>query len=259
VPSLAAAGDGPVAAGRPADHTVDFDSIQVVDVSRHFGRRRALSHVTLNFHAGQITGLFGPNGAGKSTLLGILSTLSSPSTGDVRYGEGTARELGDALRARIGVLGHDLFLYSDLTARENLEFFARLYGVPDVAARVASALEHARLEARAADRAGGFSRGLRQRLALERALLHHPRLILLDEPFTGLDDESASLLVGRLRALKASGAIIVMATHDFESADGLIDRAVCLTNGRASELDVAGKTRGSLRDRYRTATKETGA
>src|SRR5205085_8739258 len=127
---------------------------------------------------------FGPNGAGKSTLLGILSTLSKPSAGHVHYGGRSATDLGDRLRARIGVLGHDLFLYGDLTAQENLEFFARLYAVPQATARVRESLAHARLEHRAADRVGGFSRGLRQRLALERALIHQPRLILLDEPFT---------------------------------------------------------------------------
>src|SRR5262245_54535659 len=99
----------------------DFDVVAAIDVSRHFGRRRALSHVSLVCRAGEIVGLFGPNGAGKSTLLGILSTLARPSAGEVRFGMRTAREIGDSLRARIGLLGHDLFLYNDLSARENLE------------------------------------------------------------------------------------------------------------------------------------------
>ena len=235
---------------------IDFDVVHAHDISRHFGRRRALSHVTATFHAGEIVGLFGPNGAGKSTLLGILSTLSRPHTGQVRYGSRTAQEIGDSLRARIGVLGHDLFLYGDLSARENLEFFARLYGLSQATLRVTEALAHARLETRGPDRVNGFSRGLRQRLALERALLHEPRLILLDEPFTGLDDESASLLIARLGSLKEAGAIVIMATHDFESAEGLVDRAVCLTNGRASDLELGDGTHRSLRERYRTATRE---
>jgi heme exporter protein A len=241
--------------------SADFQVVDVLDLSRHFGRRRALSHVTSSFRAGEIVGLLGPNGAGKSTLLAILSTLAQPNGGEVRYGRGTARELGDALRSRIGVLGHDLFLYGDLTARENLEFFARLYGIRDVAARVAESLAHARLESRGEDRVSGFSRGLRQRLALERALLHRPRLILLDEPFTGLDDDSAGLLVRRLRGLRERGAIVVMATHDFETAEGLLDRALCLTNGRAVEMDLSGPSPGggSLRARYRAATQEARA
>jgi heme exporter protein A len=235
---------------RPAP---DFDAVHARDVSRHYGRRRALSRVTATFRSGEIVGLFGPNGAGKSTLLALLSSLMRPSSGEVRYGDRTAADSGDALRARIGVLGHDLFLYGDLTARENLEFFARLYRLPDVARSVGEALVHARLEERAGDRVAGFSRGLRQRLALERALLHAPRLVLLDEPFTGLDDDSTSLLVARLTALRRAGAIVVMATHDFESADGLIDRALCLTDGRAAELDVAATPGRPLRERYREA------
>jgi len=232
----------------------DFDAVEVRDVSRHYGRRRALAHVTATFRAGEIVGLFGPNGAGKSTLLGLLSTMARPSAGEIRYGGQLARELGDALRGRIGVLGHDLFLYNDLTAHENLMFFAQLYGVPHPAQRIAAALSAARLEARAADRVAGFSRGLRQRLALERALLHDPRLVLLDEPFTGLDDASATVLGGRLRSLRDQGAIVLMATHDFESADGLVDRALCLTNGRATTLASGGS--GGLRDRYRAAMRE---
>jgi heme exporter protein A len=228
----------------------DFDRVEVADVSRHFGRRRALAHVTCTFRAGEIVGLFGPNGAGKSTLLGILSTLIRPTGGEVRYGDRRARELGEALRGRIGVLGHDLFLYGDLTARENLRFFGQLHGVPSIEARVTEALAAARLADRADDRVSSFSRGLRQRLALERALVHDPRLVLLDEPFTGLDDESSALLVARLRALGSRGAAVVMATHDFESADGVIDRAICLSLGRALPMPASG---GSLRDRYRAA------
>jgi ABC-type multidrug transport system ATPase subunit len=233
---------------------VDFDVVHGHDLSRHFGRRRALSHVTLSVRAGQIVGLIGPNGAGKSTLLAILSTLAQPSAGEVRYGDRTARELGDALRARIGMLGHDLFLYGDLTARENLEFFARLYGLRDPAGRADEGLAHGRLGPRADDRVSGFSRGLRQRLALERALLHQPRLLLLDEPFTGLDDESAGLLVERLRGLRDAGGIVVMATHDFETADGLLDRAICLTHGRATEIELGPSGGVGLRARYRAAT-----
>lgn len=230
--------------------------VETVDVSRHFGRRRALSRVSLTFRAGELTGIFGPNGAGKSTLLAVLATLLRPSTGEVRYGGRPGAAWGDALRGRIGVLGHDLFLYGDLTARENLAFFGRLYGLDrdgGLRARVDAALEAARLSERAADRVGEFSRGLRQRLALERALLHEPALVLLDEPFTGLDDESATLLAARLKSLRAAGRIVVMATHDFESADGLVDRGLAIRNGRACELPAAGGE--SLRQRYQAALR----
>ena len=234
------------------DALPDFDTVELREASRHYGRRRALARTSLTFRRGEIAGLFGPNGAGKSTLLGLVSTLMAPSSGAVYYGDRNATELGDDLRGRIGVLGHDLFLYGDLTARENLVFFGRLYEVAGLDARVDQALASARLEDRAHDRVASFSRGLRQRLALERALLHDPRLALLDEPFTGLDDESSELLSQRLRRLRESGAIVVMATHDFESADGLVDRSICLRAGRVRELEGAGP----VRERYRAAMAE---
>ncbi len=227
----------------------DFSRVRLQGISRHYGRRRALANITLECKAGVVTGLFGPNGAGKSTLIGVLSTLVRPSSGTVVYGERTAEQWGDALRSRIGVLGHDLFLYGDLTAFENLHFFGRLYDLPHPDDVVARALDKARLTDRAHDRVGAFSRGLRQRLALERALMHGPRLVLLDEPFTGLDDASAALLIERLRQLATSGAIVVMATHDFDLADAVVDAAVCLSNGRV--VPMAGS--GSLRQRYRDA------
>jgi ABC-type multidrug transport system ATPase subunit len=226
----------------------DFDEVDIRDVSRYYGRRRALSHVSLVCRRHEVLGLLGPNGAGKSTLLSILATLITPSAGEVRYGVHHARQAGAALRARLGLLAHDLHLYPELTARENLDFFARLYGLPDVPGRVRRALEQAGLEDRGDDLVTSFSRGMRQRLALERALLHEPRLLLLDEPFTGLDDTSAAALVARLRQLRADGRIIVVATHDLDVAEGLLDRAAVLRDGRLLAIDEA---QGPLRERYR--------
>jgi heme exporter protein A len=228
----------------------DFDRLVVDDVSRSFGRRRALSRVSLTCRAGTILGLLGPNGAGKSTLLAILSTLLAPTSGHVRYGELEARAAGPRLRARLGLLGHDLYLYPELTARENLQFFARLYGLPGPGDLVARALHHAGLSERADDVVSGFSRGMRQRLALERALLHGPRLLLLDEPFTGLDDASGQALVARLRGLRDDGAMIIAATHDLDLADGLVDDVAVLRDGRLLEVPPGASP---LRDRYRGA------
>jgi heme ABC exporter ATP-binding subunit CcmA len=228
----------------------DFDRVEVRDVSRHFGRRRALSHITFDARAGRIVGLLGPNGAGKSTMLAVLATLLRPTSGDVRYGSLAAGAHGAGLRSRIGVLGHDLFLYPELTARENLVFFAELYGRGDAAATAQAALETAGLADRADEPVASFSRGMRQRVALERALIHRPRLALLDEPFTGLDDASAAALLERLRGLRAAGAIVVLATHDLDLAEGLFDEAVLLRNGRT--VGVLSQPEG-LRATYRSA------
>ena len=233
----------------PVPETADFEQVTVSDVSRFYGRRRALAHVSLTCAAGQIIGLLGPNGAGKSTLLGLLSTLTEPSAGEVRYGDRTGREAGAALRAQVGLLSHDLQLYPELSARENLEFFAGLYGLDRPAERVVDALASAGLTDRADDVVEGFSRGMRQRLALERVLLHSPRLVLFDEPFTGLDEAACAALVTRVRALRVARRIIVLATHDLDVVDGLLDRAVFLHRGRIRELGRGG----SLRERYRAA------
>ena len=228
---------------------MDFTSLSFADVSRSYGRRWALSRVSLRCEAGEIVGILGPNGAGKSTLLAIAAGLLSPSTGRVRYGDLDARP-GAPLRQCIGLVGHDLYLYPELTAAENLTFYARLHGIDDVGARVDRALERAQLTARRDDQVLGFSRGMRQRLTLERALLHGPRLVLLDEPFTGLDDASALSLVARLEDLRARGCIVLIATHDLEIVDGLLTRAVMLREGKLAALPPLG---GSLRERYRQA------
>jgi heme ABC exporter ATP-binding subunit CcmA len=229
---------------------VDFRTLTLTDVTRTFGRRRALFRVSLQVRAGEIVAVVGPNGAGKSTLLGIAATLLAPTSGDVRYDDHRASSAGAALRARIGLLGQDLYLYPELSSEENLRFFANLHGLDRVGARVAAALEHAGLSERRNDPVAGFSRGMRQRLALERALLHDPRLVLLDEPFTGLDDAASEALRERLSALRQAGCLVLVITHDLDSVDGLADRALMLHKGRIVELDDRG---GSLRDRYRTA------
>jgi heme exporter protein A len=227
--------------------TVDFDQVSLVDVSRHFGRRRAVTRVSLCVRRGDLIGLLGPNGAGKSTLIGMLATLVAPTSGTILYGDRDARVLGPGLRSRIGLLAHDLYLYPELSAFQNLAFFAKLYGIDSREAF--QALESAGLSDRGDDDVAGFSRGMRQRLALERALLHRPRLVLLDEPFTGLDDRAVDIVSDRLAAAAALGAIIVLATHDLDVADGLVTRVAIVRDGRLI-CDEPGGT--DLRRRYRS-------
>ena len=229
---------------------MDFDTLTFSDVTRNFGRRRALSRVSLTCRAGEIVGLLGANGSGKSTLLSVAAGVLNPTAGTILYGAETLRSGAAPLRARIGLLAHDLFLYPELSAAENLRFFARLYRVQDVEAAVERGLTRAHLADRRNDLVSGFSRGMRQRLAIERALIHAPRLVLLDEPFTGLDDVSVRALQARLRDLRSSGSIVLLTTHDLELIDGVVDRAVMLESGRLTALEGGG----GLRDRYRRAS-----
>jgi heme exporter protein A len=228
--------------------SVDFDRVELTDISRHYGRRRAVSRVKLAAQQGDILGLLGPNGAGKSTLLGMIATLVAPTSGTIRYGDRQSSDGGPDLRRRIGLLAHELHLYPELSARQNLQFFARLYGL-DAGAVVPAALESAGLTERADDDVSAFSRGMRQRLALERALLHHPRLLLLDEPFTGLDDRAVGVVSERLRAVAAGGAIVIVATHDLDLADGLVSRMAIISEGKLIADEPAGS---GLRARYRS-------
>jgi heme exporter protein A len=211
---------------------VDFTSLRFVDVTRTFGRRRALNRVSLAAEAGTITALLGHNGAGKSTLLSIAATLLQPTSGKVHYGDHNGDVSTAGLRGRIGMLGHDLYLYPELSAAENLRFFARIYDLPDVERRVTRGLEQANLVDRAGDVVSGYSRGMRQRLALERALIHDPRLLLLDEPFTGLDNASREALRQRLRVARAAGTIVILTTHDIAAIENLTDASVTLVDGK---------------------------
>jgi ABC-type multidrug transport system ATPase subunit len=207
---------------------IQFDEVRLVDVSRHFGRRRAVSQISLTVRAGEILGLLGPNGAGKSTLIGMLATLVAPTSGSVTYGGATSRVLGASLRRTIGLLAHELHLYPELSARQNLAFFARLHGL-EPRDTVDRALGQAGLADRADDDVSGFSRGM-------------------DEPFTGLDDAATQVVTARLRRLAAAGAIVVMATHDLDLADGLVSRVAVVRGGRLVKDEPAGD---GLRARYR--------
>ena len=209
----------------------DPDRLTFDAVTVDYGRSRVLSRVSFACRAGSLTGIFGPNGAGKTTLLRLASGRARPSRGRVVYGEGAGAPSA-ATRGHIGWLGHDPGLYPELTAAENLRFFAALHGVADPEARVAEALDRARLRDRAADPVGSFSRGMRQRIGLERALIAGPRIVLLDEPFTGLDEVSSQLLLARLAELRDGGAIVLLSTHDPGRIEALLDAAVVLRGGR---------------------------
>jgi heme exporter protein A len=204
--------------------------IEAIRLGRGFGSVRALGELDLVVHAGESLAIFGPNGAGKTTLLKLLATVLTPTEGSLRlFGE---RELRPEIRRRIGMLSHGSFLYGDLTAAENLHFYAALFGVGNPAQRVEEMLAEVRLTAWRDRPVRTFSRGMEQRLALARAFLHAPDLLLLDEPFSGLDPQAVLHLQEILTRAHRQGKTIVLTTHDIENGLEVCDRAVILCGGR---------------------------
>lgn len=213
-------------------------SLRAADLVRSFGSRRAVNGVSLTLARGDCLALFGPNGAGKTTLLRMLGGLLRPTSGTAAI-EGIALPGGADVRARVGLVSHQTMLYDALTARENVEFAARMYGVSDV--RGAAELVLARLGADSfADvRVQSLSRGMQQRVSVARSIVHEPSILLADEPFTGLDAAGASALTGMLADLRDSGATIIIVTHNLDEALALCTAAAIMRDGRFVRLDHA--------------------
>jgi heme exporter protein A len=223
-------------------------------LEKRFGPVRALRALDLDVHAGSTLAVIGPNGAGKSTLLRLLSGLTRPSGGVLRVG----RSEGDrrSRRGQVGLIAHASFLYPTLTARENLILAARLYEVARPAERADALLEEQELTAVANRRAGGFSRGMAQRLSIARGLVHDPEIVLLDEPFSGLDPRAASRLAGRLGALRTASRTVVLVTHDLARAAALSDEVLLLVRGESVALPPrAGRDAAALEQHYREAVE----
>ena len=201
---------------------------------RTFAGTPVLAGIDLVVRPGDALGLLGPNGAGKTTLLRIVALLLRPSGGRLSIFGHDARDAPPSLRRRIGYVGHESLCYPDLTGEENLAFYARLFDVPDAPARIAELLAWAGLEAAARRPVRVYSRGMGQRLALARALLHRPDLLLLDEPFSGLDPAAVAALQGRLVELRAAGHAIVLTTHDLERAAPVATRLAIVHRGRVA-------------------------
>ncbi len=199
---------------------------------KSFGPRVALAGVDLVVQPGEFVTLVGPNGAGKTTFLRVLATLTRPTSGTVRIAGLDPTRDGEAVRRRIGFLSHRTLLYGDLTAEQNLRFYARMYGVEEATARIDSLLERVGLAARRHDLVRTFSRGMQQRLAVARAILHRPQLLLLDEPYTGLDPEAAQTLTDLLMGLVDEGCTILLTTHNLERGLSVGRRVVVLAHGR---------------------------
>ena len=211
------------------------------NLSRSFGTRRAVDGVTLAVAGGEALALFGPNGAGKTTLLRMLGGLLRPTSGKARIGD-VPLPGGPEVRRRIGVISHQSLLYDALTARENVEFAARLYRVPDPVTRSTEALERMRILDRADTPVRALSRGLKQRVSVARAIVHSPSVILADEPFTGLDVVGARALATLLIELRDAGAALILVTHNIDEGLGLATRAAIMDRGKL----VRSETRAEI-------------
>ena len=206
-------------------------AIEAINVSRRFGRRRAVDGVDLTLAAGDCLALFGPNGAGKTTLLRMIAGLIKPTAGTVRVGGRSVREDARA-RANVGLISHQSMLYRALTARENVEFAARLYGVVDPRGAASRALDRIRILDRADTPVRALSRGLQQRVSIARAIVHEPSVVLLDEPYTGLDAAGGAALTDMLHVLRSTGACLLLVTHNVDEGLAVASYAAVMASGR---------------------------
>jgi heme exporter protein A len=217
--------------------------VRAEGVTKRFGHVWALRGIDLQVQRGRCVSIFGPNGAGKTTLLKILATLARPSTGTVTIAGYHTVDEAEKVRPLLGVLGHKTFLYGHLTAYENLHFYGRMFGVPDCTERVRELLHSVGLEPHARRLVRTYSRGMQQRLAIARVLLHRPVLLVLDEPYTGLDQHAAARLQTLLLQLRAEERTIVLSTHDLQRGLTLCDEMIIQCHGQivyhgmASDVD----------------------
>jgi heme exporter protein A len=216
--------------------------IQVRKLVKRFGLKTVLHGMDFEVQEGEFVALLGPNGAGKTTFLRILASLSRPALGEVRIAGYRLPGQAAAVRRILGVVSHQPLLYGDLTAEENLQFYGRMYGVPDLEHRVAEVLELVGLASRRRDLVRTFSRGMQQRLAIGRAVLHDPEVMLFDEPHTGLDQDACMMLDSVLREVAARGRTVVMTSHDLVRAADLASRFDVLSRGQI----VASAGRGEM-------------
>ena len=229
----------------------DEPILEARGLTKRFGSIAAVDGIDLELRRGESLAVFGPNGAGKTTLTRILTSTLRPTSGTLRIAGRDPRE--DELRSRriLGLISHQTFLYDDLSARENLVFFARMHGLRDAGERADALLASVGLGDRADDPAGTFSRGMQQRLALARCLVHDPELVFLDEPFTGLDPHAASLFRAALGRIRSEGRTLFLVTHSLAEGLELCERWMILSAGRIAARGRSGETdRAALEREY---------
>lgn len=231
--------------------------IQTHALVKAFGLQPVLRRLDLSINRGDYVALLSPNGGGKSTLLRLLAGLSKPTSGRITFGGWELPAEAAAVRAQIGMVSHKVLLYENLSARENLRFFARLYNLPraEAEARIETLLKRVGLARRQHDLVRTYSRGMQQRLSIARALLHDPHVLLFDEPYTGLDQDASRALDELLAEAHDEGHTIVMATHDLNRAATLASRVVILARGAVGfDRPSAELTPASLAAAYSEVT-----
>lgn len=230
--------------------------LEIHGLKKSFGLKPVLRGIDLTLNAGERMALLGANGAGKTTLLRILAGLTRPEAGQVSIDGLDLGEQTREIQRRIGFVAHQPYLYDELTALENLLFFARMYAVKQPRQRAAALLERVGLSKKARERVSSLSRGQLQRLALARALLHSPRLLLLDEPDTGLDQDGQKLLASLLQEHSNQGGTLLFTTHDLEVAMQRSEQVVLLSNGRvACQRETPGMEQEEIRQVYQEVAR----
>jgi heme exporter protein A len=230
--------------------------IKVTGLVKNYGLNPVLRGVRFQVEAGEFVTLVGANGAGKSTLIRILATLAKPSSGEVQVGGWRLPQQANRVRRHIGLVSHQSLVYGDMTARENLAFFAKIYGLAVSEALLADSLKLVGLHRRADEPVRTFSRGMAQRLAIARATIHQPDILLLDEPYTGLDQDASHTLTQLLTDQHQSGKTIFMITHDLARGLDLCDRVLILNRGKIEqEIDRKQTTLPELMVQYQEVVR----
>jgi len=237
----------------PTPHSPTY-LIDIQELVKAYDLLPVLRKLTLQVTHGEFVALLGPNGSGKSTLLRILCGLSRATAGSIRVGGWKLPDEIAAVRAQIGLVSHKSLLYDNLSAYENLRFFAQLYNLPNADARIAELLAQVGLQKRTHALVRTFSRGMLQRLSIARALLHNPDILLLDEPYTGLDQDASAILDSLLKAAHDEGRTIIMTTHDLNRAAILPTRIVILSRGVIGYDQPAGVSAVELASLYTDIT-----
>jgi len=230
-------------------------AVETSGLVKSFGHYTALRGIDLKVPAGSTLAVFGPNGAGKTTLIKILASIMRPTSGKIFIEGLELKDNAEMLRTRLGLVAHQSYLYGNLSAWENLDFYARMYGVEDRNKRIAEMLELVSLTGRKHDRLSTFSRGMQQRMALARALIHKPSILLLDEPETGLDQQALGIMWDILGREEAGKRTIIFTSHSFERALAVCDDVIILERGRiAFKAQACTLNLDGLKQKYQECT-----